>query len=168
MRKIKYAIVLTGTLLSFMGGANSAFAAGDGTDEISGHLGSMLPNQIEGVTEILPIFGFRYAHSVASGLSIEGGLENAHAKGVDFTAATFDLRGDIPLGDQMFALLYGGLTFNYYSKINTQDRQSEWGGNVGGALLAGITETLAVRADLRMSASPGTSLYLGFGLAFRL
>lgn len=143
-------------------------AAGADSDEISGHLGSSLPNQIEGVTEILPVFGFRYMYPFGGGFGGEVGLENVHAKGVDFTSATFDVRGDVDLGDRMMAVGYGGATFNYYSPVNQSDRIAEWGGNVGGAFMLGVTDNLWLRSDLRLSFNPGSSLYIGFGLAFRL
>ncbi len=80
-------------------------------NDLSLYLGSMLPNQIDGVTEILPVFGGRYSIATQAG-SVEMGLANTHAMGVDFTTAELSLRGDVPVGEGMTGIIYGGIDLN--------------------------------------------------------
>jgi hypothetical protein len=137
------------------------------SDEISGHLGYLLPNQITGVTEVMPVFGFRYAYPLATAFDLESGIENTHADGVDFTSLTVDLRGEFEPVPQFLAVFYAGASFYWYIPSGQTDRQTDWGGNAGLALMTGLTDTLWLRGDLKFNANPGTSLYIGFGLAFR-
>ena len=147
--------------------ATTARADDSGSDEFSGHLGYLLPNQIDGVTEILPVFGLRYAYPAAPAVSIEGGAENSHASGVDYTTLTLDLRGELEPMQHFLALFYGGVNFHWYAPVGKSDRQTDWGGNLGGGLMMKVTDTVWLRGDLRFDANPGTALYFGFGIAFR-
>lgn len=164
-RKLDIALIL---LVAATGWPSASRA--DGTvesDEFGIYFGNFLPNQIEGVTEMLPVFGLRYAYPIAPAFAIEGGLANSHAKGIDFTALTVDFRADVELAAQVMALAYGGLTFDYYIPNGRTDRTSGWGGNVGGGVEMGVTDNLWLRGDMAFSANPGTALFFGLGLALR-
>lgn len=138
----------------------------DGSDDISLYVGSMLPNQIDGVTEILPVFGGRYGFGTKIG-TVEVGGANTHAEGVDFTTISGSLRGDFDLGDGMSGLIYGGMDWNWYIPAGATDRQSETGFHIGTGALMSVTQNLALRADLKFMGGPGTSLYLLFGVLFK-
>lgn len=144
----------------------SAQASGTYGDEISLHVGSLLPNQIEGVTEILPVFGGRYGLGTSFGV-VELGISNVHAQGVDFTTFTGSLKGETFLADQIHGIVYGGLDFNYYRPIDQSDRKTATGVHIGTGLMMHIASTLWLRSELKFMAGPGTSLYLGFGVVFR-
>ncbi len=135
--------------------------------EISLYLGSMLPNQIDGVTEILPIFGGRYGISTASAGVLEFGLSNIHAEGVDFTTLSVSLRADLPAIDQFVGIFYGGLDLNYYRPATASSRTTETGLHIGTGLMMHTTDTLWFRTDLKFMASPGTSLSLLFGIVLK-
>lgn len=156
-------------LLSILSFVNPALAQEGGSDkpsEISLFVGSLLPNQIDGVTEILPLFGGRYGLSMW-GVMTEATVFNSHAEGVDFTRFSYSARADLPAIDQFVGLIYGGLDFNYYRPVTASERQTETGLHVGAGIMMHASDTLWLRSDLCFSASPGTSLSLLFGLVFR-
>lgn len=146
--------------------AQQGDGGGSGGSEISLFLGSMLPNQIEGVTEILPVFGGRYGLHTSSVGVMEFGLTNAHAEGVDFTTFSGSLRADLPTIDQFFGLIYGGIDIHYYRPVNTDERKTETGLHVGSGLMMHVSNTLWLRTDLKFMAAPGTSLSIMFGFVF--
>ena len=145
-----------------------AFAqdSGSNPDEISLYLGSMLPNQIPGVTEILPVAGGRYGIGTRLG-TFEFGGANSHASGIDFTTFEADLRGDFPVAEGLLGIGYGGFDYNWYSPIGSSNRQSETGFHVGVGAMMLASNTLWLRTDLKFMGGPGTSLYLLFGFVFR-
>src|SRR5258708_7931998 len=65
---------------------------------LNAHLGSFLPSQINGVTEVMPMWGFGYAVPSRKGF-LEFGGELSQAKGVSYYIAHVDVRGDFPLED---------------------------------------------------------------------
>jgi hypothetical protein len=143
-----------------------AEAQEEGKDDISLFVGSMLPNQIDGVTEILPVFGGRYGFGTKIG-TFEVGGANSHAEGIDFTTIEGSLRGDFDLGDGMSGLFYGGMDLNWYIPTGATERQSETGFHIGTGAMMSVSENLALRADLKFMGGPGTSLYLLLGVIFR-
>jgi len=165
-------LVILSVALSILGGSD-AFAQDDGGggegggSEISLYLGTMLPNQIDGVTEILPLMGGRYGLRTASMGTFELGATNTHAEGVDFTTFTGSIRADLPAMDGFFGIIYTGIDINYYRPAGSEDRRTETGFHVGSGLLMHASDTLWFRSDLKFMASPGTSLSLLFGLVFR-
>lgn len=144
----------------------SAQEGSAGASDFSLYVGSLLPNQIDGVTEILPVWGARYGLGTQLG-TVEFGGSNTHAQGVDFTTLTVSLRGDIPVADQTLGLIYGGLDLNYYQPVNETSRQTVTGVHIGTGLMVKVVDTLWLRADLKFMGGPGTSLYLAAGLVFR-
>lgn len=135
--------------------------------EIMLYLGSMLPNQIDNVTEIMPVFGGSYSFKTASMGTMEFGLSNIHAEGVDFTTLSASLRADLPAIDQFVGIFYGGLDLNYYRPAGASDRTSETGLHIGTGLMMHATDTLWFRTDLKFMASPGTSLLILFGVVLK-
>ena len=127
----------------------------------------MLPNQIEGVTEILPVFGGRYGFSVGTFTQVEFGLSNTHAEGVDFTTLSTSYRADLPAVDHFFGFIYGGIDLNFYRPVNASDRKFDPGFHVGAGLMMHVSGTLWLRSDLKFMAEPGTSLQFLFGFVLR-
>jgi hypothetical protein len=147
--------------------AQEGGGAGGGGSEFSVFIGSMLPNQIDGVTEILPVFGGRYGISTARLGVAEFGFGNTHAEGVDFTTFSGSLRADLPAIDQFVGFVYGGVDISYFRPAGSEDRKSDTGLHAGAGLSVHASDTLWFRSDLKFSASPGTSLSLLFGIVFQ-
>ncbi len=128
--------------------------------------GPTLPDQIQGVTEILPTWGFFYKIPMA-GAGLEFGLLDSHANGVDFTTLPIRGRFDIPIDSGFSALLFVGPEVNYYSEAGSSNRLTVVGFHAGAGAMYHIVETLWLRVDMKYSVNPGDSLYFGFGFSFR-
>ena len=156
-------------VLSTLAFSSGAFAQDSGTphgDDVSLFIGDMLPNQISGVSDILPVFGGRYGFQTGLG-TIEAGGANSHAQGVDFTTLDLSLRGEQPIAQGVSGLIYGGADFNWYIPEGSTDRQTAWGFHIGVGGAMAVTDTLSLRADIKFMAGPGTSLYFLVGALFR-
>jgi hypothetical protein len=147
--------------------AQEGAGGGAGGSEFSLFIGSLLPNQIDGVTEILPVFGGRYGIPTGRVGVAEFGFGNTHAEGVDFTTFSGSLRADLPAVDQFVGFVYGGVDISYFRPAGSEDRKTDTGLHVGAGLSVHASDTLWFRSDLKFSASPGTSLSLLFGIVFQ-
>ncbi len=134
--------------------------------EFNVQAGPMLPDQIQGVAEILPTWGFFYKIPMA-GAGLEFGLMDSHAKGIDFTTLPIRGRFDIPIDNFLTTMIFAGPEINYYSEVNTTDRNTVVGFHAGVGAMYHVLETLWVRFDMKYSVNPGDSLYFGFGISFR-
>ena len=169
MTSASFAIRLVASALLALGLAAAPAEAqeqGKYGNDLSLFVGNMLPNQIEGVSEILPVFGGRYAFTSSIG-ALEVGGANTHALGVDWTTLEVSLRGEIPVGDGLSGLIYFGPSFHYYTAAWETERKSETGIHAGAAGMMLVADTLWLRADLKFMGNPGTAMYLLFGLVFR-
>lgn len=137
-----------------------------GTRDFSLFVGYMLPDHIDGVTEILPLFGGRYTYGWPAG-AIEFSLENSQAEGVSWTSFGMSLRGEAPLAHGISALLYGGPSFHYFRPAGDTVRHGDVGVHFGIAGLMLISDTLWLRSDLKYLGGPGSALYLNIGFMFR-
>lgn len=153
------------TFVLFYSSLTLAEGSEDGSD-VQLLIGSMLPNQIDGVAEILPVFGGRYGYSLG-GATLELGGFNSHAEGVDFTTVELSARGDVPVAPGIVGGIYAGADWNYYSGKDQTNRVSENGLHFGAAAMMLVSNTLWLRTDLKFMGGPGTSLYLLFGLMFK-
>lgn len=152
-------------MLAFASSVLAQEAQDTGSD-INLFVGSHLPNQIPGVTEILPVFGARYGLGTGLG-KFEFGFMNTHAQGVDFTTLEASLRGEIPVGEGIVALIYGGADLNYYRPEGEFDRRSEVGLHIGAGALVHVAETFWLRGEFKLMGGPGVSLYMIAGIVFR-
>ncbi len=163
--RTSWALAISIVLISWAPSAHAQATGGD--SEYSMYLGTMLPNQIEGVTEIMPVFGGRYGFRNTSVVVTEFGLSNIHAEGVDFTTFSASLRADLPDYDQFFGMVYAGVDLNYYRPIRKTERKFDPGFHAGAGLMMHVGGTLWLRSDLKFMAEPGTSLQILFGLVLR-
>jgi hypothetical protein len=166
MRRASLLTCLLAGLIASSGGNYAQAQTGPYGDDVSFFIGHLLPNQIEGVTEILPVFGARYAMPTQAGF-VEFGLGNTHAYGVDFSTLDVSLRGEFPVGDGVAAFMYTGGTLNWYQPQGATKRELETGFHFGAAGVMLVSDTLWLRSDLRFGVGPGTSLSILFGLVFR-
>ncbi len=127
-------------------------------------LGPLLPNQIEGMTEIMPQwnaqYGFQYRKAI-----LELGFASAKGNGVTYYNGFLNYRGDFPL-DDMTAIAYVGLDMHHYYPVSTAPPITEGGGHVGGGIMTLLGDNVNFRADMKFNINPGTALYIGFGFEF--
>lgn len=135
-------------------------------DDLSLFAGYLLPNDIDNVTDILPVFGGRYALAMPLG-SVELEMTNTHSRGVDFTSFTASLRGEAQIGPGISGLIYGGPDLHWYIPQGDTQRHTDYGVHVGGAGLLMVTDAFWLRGDLKLNLNPGTALVLLFGIMLR-
>jgi hypothetical protein len=141
---------------------------GEGTSGtmISGFIGPYLPNQIEGVTEIVFLGGLRVASPLSTSTMLEVGAGVADEAGVQILDLSFSLRGDFPIQD-MFVLAYAGVDTLYYSP-DDEDYRFGFGAHLGGGILSHLASNLFLRTEMKFTINPGTSLYVGFGFEIQI
>ncbi len=163
------ALVCTSAFAQPEGGAGGDAAGGAEKDpvfEAGFHLGSLLPNQIGGVTEIMGLGGARMGLRMAPSQYFEFGMITGNGEGQKWKNIHAAVRMDIPV-ENMVALAYVGADMVYYSGQGRADKLV-FGGHVGGGLQMHLSGSAWFRSDMKFGFSPGTSLYIGFGLSFRL
>ncbi len=158
-------VVLTTQTVFAQSGQGETAAATYGS-EASFHLGSLLPNQIDGVAEILPTVGFRYAIPASFG-GVETGYATSHARGVDYKLISASLRGDIQVMPDMIALFLFGPDLHYFTPIYQTKRVTDYGFHVGAAVEMHLGGRAWLRGDMKFNMNPGIALYIGFGIALR-
>lgn len=134
--------------------------------ELGFHVGNLLPNQINGVTEIMGLGGLRMGIRMAPGSYFEGGVIMGNGEGQEWKNIHADLRMDVPI-ENLVALAYIGADSYYYKGQNT-GQKLVFGAHAGGGVQLHLTGSTWFRTDMKFSISPGTSLYFGFGLTWRL
>jgi hypothetical protein len=148
------------------GGSGGAAGSDSAAYEFGFHLGNLLPNQIAGVTEIIGLGGLRAGARIAPLTYAEAGVIMGNGSGVSWKNGHIDVRMDIPV-ENLVALAYVGADTVYYQGVNGKARLL-FGGHAGGGVQTQLTGAVWLRGDMKFSFSPGTSLYVGFGLVFRI
>ncbi len=133
--------------------------------EMGFHLGNLLPNQINGVTEIMGLGGIRTGLRMSEGSYFEAGFIAGNGEGQEWKNLHADIRMDIPI-ENLVALAYIGADAVYYSGHGVSDKVV-FGGHAGGGVQAQLTGVTWFRADMKFGFSPGTSLYIGCGFSWR-
>lgn len=140
-------------------------AASDAPLEVGLHIGSLLPNQIHGVREIMGLGGARVGLRMAPNTFFETGLISGNGEGVEWKNAHADFRMDIPV-QNLVAIAYVGGDANYYKPVRSSTNKLIFGGHAGGGIAAKMGSSTWFRLDMKFNISPGTSLYIGAGLVF--
>ena len=148
------------------GGAQGAGGLRDAIYEFGLHVGNLLPNQIDGVTEIMGLGGVRGAFRFDTGSYFEAGFLTGNGEGQEWKNIHVDARMDVPI-ENLTALAYGGADMVYY-KGQGRATKLVFGGHAGGGVQAPLSGMAWFRADMKFSFSPGTSLYFGVGLIWRI
>lgn len=161
MRRLLFALLLV---------ASPSFAQQPEQDKKIGfewglHTGPLLPNQIEQVTEIMPMWGARVGFPNRNAM-VEIGATSARAYGTSLYNGHISYRGDITV-ESLTGIFYAGLDL-YHITPPEQSGRTEGGGHVGAGLMTLIGDVAWFRADMKFNINPGTALYIGFGITFRL
>jgi hypothetical protein len=149
------------------GGDSAASSPGsDAPFEIGFHLGDLLPNQINGVREIMGLGGARMGFRLSPGTYAEGGMIFGNGSGQQWKNAHADLRMDIPV-ETLVGVAFIGADSTYFKGVG-RGSSLIFGGHLGAGVQAHLGGTTWFRSDMKFSFSPGTSMYLGFGFVWRL
>lgn len=151
--------------------------SGAGYFDLAVKTGSLLPYDIEGVRDLLPMWGMKIGHDVSKSLSFEYDIDMANAKGVTYYLAYWSLRHDFVVGDVLPVFFLLGLDAHYYKRrdsygnITGQRTEYDFQFNSGWHMGVG-TETLIYgniwfRADFRLGISPGRQLVTALAGVYR-
>ena len=144
---------------------SSAAESAAGSYEAGLLVGSLLPNQITGVTEIMGLGGIRGGFRLGSQTWAEGALVTGNAHGQTWHDLGVDVRMDIPV-ENLVAVAYIGLDlvqFNGPGESSTID----FGGHVGGGIQGHLGGSAWLRSDMKFGFSPGTSLMISLAMIWR-
>ena len=133
--------------------------------EIGGHIGRLLPNQIGGVTEIVPLSGVRVGWRPGERSFVEGGFVMGSGDGASWKNYYVSMRTDLTV-QMLTGSMYIGVDATDYSGVGT-GKSFVVGGHWGGAILAHIADAVWFRGDMKFGFQPGTNLTITFGLVFR-
>lgn len=153
----------------FMAPLNSWAQEGSGGEpdyEVGLHMGRLLPNQIGGVTEIIPQWGGRLGYRLGTHFFGEVGGTTGAKEGVEYQNVHLSARLDVPVETLVGEVFLGGDVTRY--KATTGPRKIFGGGHIGGGILTHIADAIWFRTDMKFNINPGTSLYFGFGFMVRL
>ncbi len=159
-------ILIGHRVLAQPAGGEAAGGTDDAAFEFGAHIGNLLPNQISGLSEITGLGGVRVGARIAPLSYFETGLIMGNGNGSEWKNLHVDLRMDIPV-ENLVALAYVGADAIYYKSLNSGTRLI-FGGHAGGGMQTQLSGNVWGRADMKFGFSPGTSLYVGFGLEVRL
>lgn len=129
-------------------------------------IGSLLPNQISGITEIMGLGGARVGYRLNSSVMGEAGAVMGNGHGAQFKDVFMSFRVDVPV-ENLVGILYVGPDLVYFRGNGSKKDAIQIGGHVGGGVMAHAGGSLWVRADMKFNVKPGTSMYLSLSLMFR-
>lgn len=140
--------------------------ASSGNMAVSIFTGPLLPNKIDGVTEIQSSWGGRYAQRTQGWFDFyEAGILFSNSKGVELYDVFFSAKVEVS-APSFITQVYAGLDYFMY-EANTGEDDKVFGLHIGTAFLIPINQEFFFRTDMKMNFEPGNSLFIGLGLETR-
>lgn len=130
------------------------------------HVGNLLPHQINGMSEITGMGGVRGGYRLSEYSFFEAGFISGNGWSTEWKNLHATFRSDKTI-EGIVASIMGGLDLIQYKGTNRPESLLV-GGHIGGGLMAQVGGSTWFRSDMKFNIRPGTSLYIGFGLVFRL
>ncbi len=125
--------------------------------------GTLLPNQFAAFDKITTVWGGRYGLRTADDYFYEAGLLYNELEDRGYLNVSLTLRGESPVSDMIaFYGLGGDIT-----QTKGEASRIDPGAHMQGGLFIQIYHSLWFRLESKFSFSPGSSLFLGFGLTYR-
>lgn len=166
---MKYFLMCIIVLTIFSAHAQTPEGGGEGQEptgsEFGIHTGPLLPNQIDGMSEIQPMWGLRYGTSFKKGM-LEASLANSRAEGVIYYNGFLSYRYDVTL-EEVTGIIFAGLDLHQWSSPPDDSTRMVAGGHIGGGMMLPIGDAMWFRSEMKFNLNPGTALYIGFGLVLR-
>src|SRR5690606_17894066 len=104
---------------------------------------------------------------MGAGTFAEGTLMMGNGHGVEWKNFWISARMDMPV-ENLVAIASIGPGVTYYKPANSGSTKIIFGGHVGGGIQTQLGGATWFRADMKLGFSPGTSLYFGAGIVFRM
>lgn len=161
--------------LSFLVSVSPALAQkSDGADPSGANVlwewgasgGRLLPNQIPGLTEILGLGGVRGGYRIGDMGFVESGVAVGSGFGASWTNAHLAARMEVPV-ETIVGIVFLGIDGVHYEGEG-RSAKTFGGGHVGGGVQAQLGGSVWFRSNMKFTINPGTSMYIDFGLMFRM
>lgn len=136
------------------------------TYEFGVHTGNILPNQIDGVTEVTSLWGIRGGWRTSKKSFIELGAMTGKESGSTISNIHLSSRTEMQLDRSLFTQVFVGLDTTI-TQAEGSDKETDGGMHLGGGIMNHISEEMWLRVDMKYNFNPGTSLYFGVGLMMR-
>jgi hypothetical protein len=133
--------------------------------ELGIHTGPLLPNQIQGMSEIQPMWGLRYSVPSGKGM-LEFNVANSRAEGVVYYDAYLSYRYDVHM-EEITGFLIVGADIHQWSSPPDDTTRVVPGVHVGTGIMMPLGDSLWFRSEMKFNMNPGTALYIGFGLVLK-
>ncbi|MCB9025079.1 MAG: hypothetical protein H6625_02070 [Bdellovibrionaceae bacterium] len=133
--------------------------------ELGAQIGSLLPNQVPGASEIQPQWGLRAGFGMGGAGTTEFTANAGNGEGVSWKQLSLSFRMDMPI-EELVGIVYIGGDMIIYETL-TQEQKIFGGGHVGGGVMSVVSRDLWFRVDMKFNVNPGTSLFIGGGFTFR-
>ncbi len=130
------------------------------------HLGTFLPSQVSGLTEVTGMGGVRGGYRLNPTTVAEMSFTMGNGDGASYKNLSLDARFDVPI-ESFVTFVFIGLDATYYKGVG-QNSLLVGGGNLGGGLMSQVGTSLWLRSDMKFSLNPGASLYFSVSLMFRI
>ncbi|MCH2532914.1 MAG: hypothetical protein MK008_00560 [Bdellovibrionales bacterium] len=138
--------------------------SGESGWQIGAQIGRLLPNKVDGASEILPLWGARIGYDFGTNFILEAGNASGDEEGVTWNNFYLSFRTNMDIQD-LTGTVYLGFDGTKYT--GTDGESHFVGGNhVGGGLLADLGKYVQLRLDMKFNIKPATSLYIAGGLQF--
>lgn len=124
--------------------------------------GSLLPNKVSGVRELLPHWGFRLGHPFRN-TQLEYNFAMANAKGKTYQLGFVSLRNPVEIPALIFHWIVGVDVHRYKQSPTSGFRQSA-GWHAGFGARFELTGGVSFRTDFRQGFSPGQQLLIMLGM----
>ena len=135
----------------------------DGAFEYGFHMGRVLPDQIDGVTEILSSWGVHGTYLRESS-NIELDYSSGQGDGAQMSNLSLSLRADIPVEDLIGMIYFGGSVVHYSGSSTPETTTGS--GHVGCGMMMPLARGIYFRTDMKFNFNPGVAMVINFGMTF--
>ena len=135
-------------------------------DEFGIEAGYLLPSMINGMSEVMPVWGLHYGMGISIG-EVEFDGVSSHAAGSDYYNLAAGLRGSTPIFPAGNAIFFGGVDETIYRTSLSTTNRMKLGLHFGAGLMLKIVNTVWFRTDARFISGPGSILAVNLGLVYR-
>lgn len=133
--------------------------------EVGALVGRLLPNQVDGVTEVMSLGGVHLGYRLSPMVYAQGHLHTGNGEDQTWRNLGLSLRMDQPLEDFLVSVYAGGQST--LSAGHGTKEKNELGAFVGGSLLASTGGPTWLKLDMNFGFGPGTTLFISLGLLLR-
>jgi len=168
-------LICAGLIFSFVLSEVSYGQEADENEELTGknvgfeagfHVGKLLPNQIDGVTEILSLGGINAGFRLSPDSFAQFAFTTGNGSGAEWKNFSAGARLEMPI-EMLVGIAYLGVDSTYYKAAGSSDSKLIFGAHTGGGVMSLLGGSTWFRADMKFGVSPGTYLFIGFGFIFR-